>query len=422
MGAPRTVLYVQHAATLGGSCVSLRDMLSALDRDRYRPVVALAQPTEELRRYHATGGVETIPWPGIATLEHTTAEWASAGRPMSWARLARAAAGWGRSERRTLELVDRVEPDLVHLNSAVLVPSARALHRAGVPFVWHVREMPVRGHAGVRTRLVREALVRWPSAALFLSEVARRAWVGATPARVVPEFVDLGRFRPGVDRAAARRRLGLAPDAPVVLYVGGMAAIKGILPLLGAIARVREQRPDVVCLMPGAEPALGVAARVASTVLPGVTLTGRIRRAVRQGGLEAACRRMPFSSDMPELLAASDVLAFPSLTDHFARPVVEAGAMARPVVASRFPMIEEQVADRGAAELVPPGDAGALADALARVLRDAERARAMGAAGLAIAAERFDLHRNTAAVMSLYDDVLARSRRAPGRTESTPCA
>jgi hypothetical protein len=142
-----TVLYLQHADRTGGSCTSLRVTLEHLDRSRFRPVVALRHGDPELVRYHEAAGAEVVVWPGIATFEHTTAYSTSLLRPTSWSVLALALAGWRRTERRTLELVAALRPDVVHLNSAVLVPSARALHRAGVPFVWHVREIPARGRS-----------------------------------------------------------------------------------------------------------------------------------------------------------------------------------------------------------------------------------------------------------------------------------
>jgi glycosyltransferase involved in cell wall biosynthesis len=422
MGRARTILYVEHAGELGGACVSLRELASALDPARYRPVVALVRPSGALERFYAERGVEALPWEGIAPFEHTTARWASLWRPTSWAPGVRAAVGWRRSERRTLELVERVKPDLVHLSSAVLAPSARALRGAGVPFVWHVREMPVPGHFGARSGALRAAMRDEPDALVFLSAVAREAWGGPPRGAVVPELVDLGRFRPDLDRARARARLGLDERAPVVLYVGGMSAIKGVLPLLEALGRVRRRLPELVCLMPGGATAPGPLVRLASALVPPLTLTGRIERAIAAGGLESACRRLPFASDVPELMAACDLLVFPSMVDHFARPVAEAGAMARPVVASRLPMIEEQVGEGGAL-LVRPGDARSLADAILEVLTQPDRARALGERGREAAAARFDLRRNADEVMALYDRVLeSRSRARSASAGTARCA
>ena len=190
--------------------------------------------------------------------------------------------------------------------------------------------------------------------------------------------------------------------------MGGFSEIKGILPLIEALAAVRRTIPGLVCLMPGTASAPGRLVELAARWIPRATLTGRIRTAFARFG-EEGVRRLPFSSDVPALVAASDVVAFPSTADHFARPVVEAGAMGKPAVASRLPMIEEQTGGGASALLVPPGDAAALGGALLAVLSDAARARALGEAGRAIALERFEARANAARVAALYDEVLGRA-------------
>lgn len=396
MTRPRRILFIQHAWALGGAVVSLRYLVEALDRTRFEPIVALIHPSPELERFYAQSRVEQLPWPGILTFEHTAALWTHPARPSTWPNLAAGLLRWRRSERRTLELVRAVRPDLVHLNSAVLFPSARALHSAGTPFVWHVREGPSRGIAGFRFRLMREAMLRWPSEVVFLSDAEKAAWVGGRRGRVVRNVVDMSRFDPAIDRFAAREALGLPREAKVVLYVGGLSEVKGVIPLLEALRRLRERDPSVVCLMPGS----------ADGVKPAGTALFRLRlpRALSRAG--AGCVRLGFRSDMERLLAASDLLVFPSLSNHFGRPIVEAGAMERPVVASRFPITEEQVPDPLSGLLVPPGDPVALGEAVSRILGDRGLSARMGRSGRELALRNHDAKANTERLMRLYDDVL----------------
>jgi glycosyltransferase involved in cell wall biosynthesis len=411
MTPARTVLYLQHADRVGGSCTSLRVMLEHLDRSRFRPVVALRHGDARLVRYHEDAGAEVLVWPGISTFEHTTAFSSALLRPLTWSALAATAAGWRETERRTLELVSLVRPDVVHLNSAVLVPSARALRRASVRFVWHVREIPARGRLGVRTRLHREALIRWPSARVFLSPCQRRQWIGDAAGTVIPELVDRRRFTVR-DPRDARRRLGIGEDEKVILFLGGMAPIKGIHPLLEALALVRRTLPRLTCLMPGAEPlapGTSIAARIGQKVLSAFrvpTPTERIEGAIPRLGLQEVCRRSGYADDVVPFIAASDVVVFPSTTDHFARPIVEAAAMERPVIASRFPLIEEVVRDGDSALLVTPSDAPGLAAAILRVLSDAALAGSLASAGRRLVADRFDARTHTEAMMHLYDQVI----------------
>jgi glycosyltransferase involved in cell wall biosynthesis len=405
------ILFLHHSGGLDGSLVSLRELLRFLDRDRFEPLVALLRPGEEARRAIEEVGVATVRWPGIAAFNHATAFWSDLRRPRTWPPLLETALRWRSAQRSTLRLVEETRPDLVHVNSVVLAPSAAALRRSSVPSIWHVRETPVRGHAGIRRRFQRGALLEWPSEVIFLSEVARREWVGGARGVVIPELVDPGRFDFSLDASAARRELGIREDAPVVLYLGGMVALKGFVPLLRALTRVVEQVPEVVCLMPGADAGSlrndpSALVRAAHTL--GVrTELDRLEQAFRSSRAERSCIRLPFSSDVPRWLAASDVLVFPATQDHFPRPVVEAGFMEKPIVASRLPMIEEAVRDGESGILVPPEDPRALADAVVTLLRDPTLRRAMGRAGRANALRRFDAATNARATMDVYERLLA---------------
>jgi hypothetical protein len=174
--------------------MSLLYTVQALDRSRYRPIIAVIRPSPEVIRLYADQGFETIPRPGIYTLEHTSSVWRALHRPQTWPVAIRTIGYWADSERRMLALVDSVQPDLVHLNSAVLVPSAHALYRKGIPFVWHVREGPAYGHPGLRLSGMHHAILRWPSELISLTEAERFVWIEGTRARVIPKFADFTRF------------------------------------------------------------------------------------------------------------------------------------------------------------------------------------------------------------------------------------
>jgi glycosyltransferase involved in cell wall biosynthesis len=409
MSAKR-ILYVQHAGAMGGSAMSLLYLVQGLDRARFEPVIALIRPTPELTDLYTRAGVQVIPWPGIPTFEHTTLLSTRLGRPTSWLPAIDLVRNWRRALPRTRELLAEVRPDLVHLNSAVLYPMARALAALQAPFVWHVREPPAKGLVGVRRRIIAHAMIALPREIFFLSEAEKEQWIEGAPGCVLPNFVDLQRFAP-MDRKQARRELGLPEDAPIVLYVGGLAVVKGIFPLLKALAIVRGRRPDLLCLMPGAaaEASTRLLSRVGRVVIRAAgkrPLREQVERAISGLGLAGVCRREPFLADVRRHMGAADVLCFPSIDDHFARPVIEAAAMAVPSIGSRFPILKESILDGETGLLVTPGDHEALAAAIEMVLGDPAYGRRLGLRGRESALERYDAARGCALVMSRYDEIL----------------
>ena len=113
--------------------------------------------------------------------------------------------------------------------------------------------------------------------------------------------------------------------------------------------------------------------------------------------------------DVPEQLAASDVFALASRSEGMPVSVLEAMAAGLPVVATAVGGIPELVVDGETGLLVPASDEGALAEALRRVLGDADLRRRLGATGRRRVEEEFDLPRFRQAHVELYERELART-------------
>ena len=111
---------------------------------------------------------------------------------------------------------------------------------------------------------------------------------------------------------------------------------------------------------------------------------------LREAGLGDRLRLLGYRTDVPALLAAADIFVLPSRTEGLPMSVIEAMLTGLPVVASRLPGTEEQVADGVTGLLVPVGDSAALGEALGALARDPFLRARMGEAGRQRALERYD--------------------------------
>ena len=196
---------------------------------------------------------------------------------------------------------------------------------------------------------------------------------------------------PGSDRRAmVRRSLGLMDDDDVVLAIGRQEFQKGHRYLLEAAAALRSRYPRLVVLIAGRKGA-------SSPELEDLS---------ERSGLGDVVRFLGHREDVPDLLAASDVFAFPSLYEGLGCAVIEAMALGLPIVASDIPAIREVVEDGRNAVLVSPGSSATIASALDGLLSDRSRRRAYGARGRTIFAERFTLQRSTSRMIALYERLL----------------
>jgi glycosyltransferase involved in cell wall biosynthesis len=176
-------------------------------------------------------------------------------------------------------------------------------------------------------------------------------------------------------------------------------------PLLGAVGRLVEQKGHDVLLRALAE-------------LPGARLA-----IVGEGPAEADLRARAASlgdrvhwlgwrPDGAECMAAFDVFVHPSRWEGLGLVLLEAMALARPIVASRVSAIPEIVVDGETGWLVPPDDPAALAGALRAAIDDPAEARRRGLAGRRRLDACFTVARMTAATTAVYDRAVAGSRGA----------
>ena len=210
--------------------------------------------------------------------------------------------------------------------------------------------------------------------------------LGVDPARVLvnPNGVEPDRYRPDLDAGALRSRLGLE-GRTVIGFIGTFGPWHGAEVLAQALVEMLRARPEF-------------ADRVRLLWIgDGATLPA-VREILRSGGVLDACvfTGLVPQAEGPAYLAACDIYASPHVpnqdgTPFFGSPtkLFEYMAMGRGIVASSLDQIAEVLEDGHTALLVPPGDARALAVALARLVDDPALQTRLGAQARTAALERY---------------------------------
>jgi glycosyltransferase involved in cell wall biosynthesis len=411
---PHRVLYVQHAADMYGASRALLHLIGALDRERYTPLVTLPADgplVDALREL----GVETIFAPYLQTLwGHVVRSW----RVVPFGLRMLPAALAARS------LIRRYGIDLVHSNLWTVLTGAAGARLAGVPHVWHVREILPR-MGGLKPALV-ELTLRSSRRVVCISQAVADQFAGhpgAWRVRVVYDGLPLGqgsgvrgqglgvrgRETANRDWGTGERQHGNAdwgptrpptPGEVVVGVVGRLHPQKGQAELLRAYAALA---PDLRA---------GCRLLFAGSTSPGhEAYAGRLAALARELGIAERVEFLGFVERARELAATFDILALPATRpEGLGGVLLEAMAAGVPVVATRTGGIVEVVEHGSTGLLVPPDDLDALSDALAQLIRDTARRRAMGAAGRHAVERRFSAARMASEIMELYQQVLAERR------------
>jgi glycosyltransferase involved in cell wall biosynthesis len=293
---------------------------------------------------------------------------------------------------RLRRLLDTVCPEVLHLHSSKAGMAGRLAAHGDAPTLFQPHGW---SWLAAPPWMVR-AVLQWERYAARWTN--RFVCVGEGEARqghehllrgqysVVRNGVDLQVYQPAGerDRAAARGRLGIPPDVPLAVCVGRITRQKGQDVLLSAWPAVAARCPDAYLALAGDGVMLEALRHRSSAE---VLFPGRV-------------------ADPRPWYDAADVVVLPSRWEGLPLTLLEALAVGRPVVGSDIAGIAEELPP-GAGALVPPGDAGALATALAQRLRRRDLARAEGEFAARYAAQTADVRRTHDAIADITAQVAA---------------
>jgi glycosyltransferase involved in cell wall biosynthesis len=247
------------------------------------------------------------------------------------------------------------------------------------------------------------------------SDAVRRQLIseGLPAEKVVRHYngLDLKRVavRSGATRNDILAMLALPERRLVTIVANLQHPVKDHPTFLRAAARVRAEVPDAAFAIAG----------------EGKLIEG-LRELTAQLDLERDVFFIGRCEKVAELLSVSDVCALSSTAEGFSNSILEYMAAARPVVVTDVGGAREAVVEGETGYLVSAGDDQQMAERMIDLLRDPQRARAMGERGKSIVEEKFSCERQLANTLDLYSELLdARSKanvseaRASGRASIT---
>jgi glycosyltransferase involved in cell wall biosynthesis len=287
-----------------------------------------------------------------------------------------------RSVQRLADAIRTSPCSVVHAHlsrSSTLVPVAARLAKR--PSVCTLYGLPQQGSGreSLKERLCVAAAGR-SKALIFVSQAAleqfaaryrrRPSW------RVLRTGIDAETWSPGPGRLP--RKFRIPAGAPVVSIIGALRATKGHALAIAAWHSVLSRLPEARLLIVGDGPERAT-----------------LRRQIRRAGLHhrvVFAGRIDDEWERVDIVRASDIALLPSYGEALPMALIEASACARPVVATDVGGIREVISDGLSGILIPPGEIGAIADAVIALLQDSERRAQMGQTGRMLVQERFNMY------------------------------
>jgi glycosyltransferase involved in cell wall biosynthesis len=315
--------------------------------------------------------------------------------------------------------------DLVHVHTPAAATLTRLVAGADRPRLFYTMHGSFWGDGigptaqrlftGIERRLGRRTDLIFTVNRDDAADCVRLAGVPADRVRTLPAGgagvdPDLFRADAEVERlgGATRDALRIAPDAPVVAYVGRTAAAKGMGVLAAAFRSIAVREPTCRLLVVGG-PLAGD--REAYT-------EERLRAELGEDMAERLIW-LGFQEKIAPYLAAADLVVLPSLREGFGMAVAEAAAMGRPAVATDTRGGRAVIEHGSTGLLVPLGDHTLLATSVLRLLRDGALAARLGAAARERARASFTREAVLGAYLAEYEAALGAGRPAGGAKRET---
>lgn len=264
-------------------------------------------------------------------------------------------------------------------------------HLTGIPIV-RSRHLTLHVTPGVRSFIYKQGCRR----VIATADMIRQTLIetnGVDPAKidVVGEFVDLEEFNPEVNGESFRTKFHIPASAPLVGIVAMIRGEKGHRIFLDAAFSVLRTRPDARFVIVGE----GTGNR---------KLEAECRKRIAKAfGPDSPIIMTGFQRNIPEVIAALDIVVVPSLAEAQSRIIPEAFATRRAVVGSRVGGIPELVQDGVTGLLSPPGDAEALAERILHLITDTNLRERLASGGHAVALRDLALGQKMKQTLACYE-------------------
>ncbi|PQJ96706.1 glycosyltransferase [Chromatium okenii] len=289
---------------------------------------------------------------------------------------------------RLWRLIRATQPELVHLHSrrGADVFGGVVARLAGVPVI-HTRRVDnpePRWRVALKYRLHDRVI----AISEGIANVLIAEGLPAEKLRMVRSAVDWQQDAPACNRNAIRAQLGVPNDALLLGVIAQLIPRKGHRFLLAALPELLAAHPNLQVKFFGQG-----------------ALAQELQRQIDAAGLRECVQLAGFRADLAEILTALDVVVHPALMEGLGVSLLQAASAGVPIIASRVGGIPEAVRDGENGVLVPPGDVGALRDAIHALLADSAQRQRFGANGQALMAREFSIDAMVEGNVAVYQEL-----------------
>ena len=327
---------------------------------------------------------------------------------------------------RQIKVLKTENPDIIHLNSSILCLVAISSKLLGIHIVWHIREVLIGGRWNIRKLFIGWLIRKLADEVICISEVEAVA-LGKNSynnVHVVYNFIDFNEFF--VDAAIllkAKKQYG-SDTKKTVVSLGGISFRKGTVEIM----QTAEKMTDVRFLIAGASLKKK---HYSAAMRKWIVLSHSLEILLMSIGfkkiyswyyserVEFLYAKLNLSNlsfvgkieSVASLIAISDCLVFAGCTPHFPRPVYEAWAMKKPVIAFNMNGVRENITHLEDGIITEENTSKGLEKGIKLLLNNDLKSIEMGHSGYKKSLERFNMEVNVKKIITVYKAIICLNKQ-----------
>jgi glycosyltransferase involved in cell wall biosynthesis len=400
---PKKILFIHHGKGLGGAPLSLLYLIKGLNAKQYHPVVLFLQDSDVIDMYRSHG-IETVGPLNLMDFPHTKIWW------LRWYHATTIITSIIDTYKTIFYYAPRifelVRPDIIHLNTSSLIGWGLAAKRKKIPVVWHIREPLAPGYIGVRRAIVKKCVDTNATAIIPICHDNASPWQSNIKTNVIYNAVPENYFDATINPLHFLKRYHLTGETPIILFLGGISKEKGTHIILQTFDLLRQKLPHAKLLIAGNSNIIHEEVGLLKRFFPAARFKKQVTNLI--GKMSSSVILLGNIQDVPGAMAASSVVVFPATVGHFARPIIEAGFMQKPTIASNLAPLNELIINDNTGFLINPYNFDEWANKLYLLLNDKTLNQHMGKAAHDFCLQHFNIKDHVKSVQNIYNTILSK--------------
>ncbi len=397
----KKILYIHHGKGLGGAPLSLLYLIEGLNKNIYDPVVLFLHNSEAMDLYKSRG-INVEGPVDILDFPHSKIRWYRLYHPHLFFKsifgslkiLHNVADFWYK----------KIKPDLVHLNTSSLSAWASVAYKKNIPVVWHIREPLSDGYFGIRKKLITNFVKKYSTVIMPICKNDSKPWKNNKKVCVVYNSVDEKIFDKNILVKDFLIEKKLSKFVPKILFLGGLSKEKGTLVIFEIFRRLLNVLPQAKLLIAGYFDLSLKNVFNLKRYFPSQRYKIKVKKIL--GQVEKSVLFLGSVKNVSQVIAASDVIIVPSTVGHFARPVIEAGFMSKPVVVTNLLPLDELVINGKTGFLINKNDYKVWIEKLHTLLINKKFNEKMGEKAFEYCVNKFNVEDQVKKVEDIYKNIL----------------